>query len=57
MQITHTSSKQQYHRIKTYGDNSISYGIFNLLTSDDLLDKVEELLPEHRERLYPPTET
>jgi hypothetical protein len=28
-----------------------------VLTSDALLDKVEELLPEHRERLYPPTET
>jgi hypothetical protein len=31
--------------------------MFNLLTSDDLLDKVEEQLPEHRERLFPPTET
>jgi len=28
-----------------------------LLTSPELLSTVEELLPEHRERLYPPTET
>jgi len=30
---------------------------FNLLTSDLLLDEVEKRLPEHRERLFPPTET
>jgi len=40
-----------------YRENSNSYGFFNLLTSDALLDRVEALLPEHRERLYPPTET
>jgi hypothetical protein len=31
--------------------------IFNLLTSPDLFKKVESLLPEHRERRFPPTET
>lgn len=30
---------------------------FNLLTGPELLDTVESLLPAHRERLYPPTET
>ncbi|MGI9332352.1 MAG: IS4 family transposase, partial [Gammaproteobacteria bacterium] len=30
---------------------------FNLLTSPELLDLTESLLPEHRERLYPPTVT
>jgi hypothetical protein len=29
----------------------------NIGASDTLLSKVEELLPQHRERLYPPTET
>lgn len=29
---------------------------FNLLTGPELLDVVEEQLPEHRERLYPPTQ-
>lgn len=31
--------------------------IFNLLTSPDLFEKVESILPEHRERRFPPTET
>jgi Transposase DDE domain len=30
---------------------------FNVLTGPDLLDKTEAYLPEHRERLYPPTVT
>ena len=34
-----------------------SHRFFNLLTDPVLLDAVEEQLPEHRERLYPPTET
>ena len=28
---------------------------FNLLTAPELLQMTESLLPEHRERLYPPT--
>ena len=31
--------------------------IFNLLTSEGLFNEVEARLPEHRERLFPPTET
>lgn len=34
-----------------------AYAFFNLLTDDDTLDQVESLLPVHRERLLPPTET
>ena len=30
---------------------------FNILTSPELIQTVESLLPEHRERLYPPTVT
>lgn len=30
-------------------------GFFNLLTAPELLEMTESLLPEHRERLYPPT--
>ena len=48
MQITHTSNKHQYGRVKAYRQNTNSYDFFNLLTSDALLDKVEELLPAHR---------
>jgi len=34
-----------------------AYDFFNRLTGDALLDKVEQHLPPHRERLYPPTDT
>ncbi len=37
--------------------NSDSLSFFNQLTSPELLDTLEGQLPEHRERLYPPTET
>ena len=45
--------KQQ--RIQNYAQNSDAYGFFNLLTDAELLSSVEALLPEHRERLFPPT--
>lgn len=32
------------------------YSYFNALTSEELFSRVESLLPEHRERLFPPTE-
>ena len=35
---------------------SDSFALFNLLTSEELLDEVEKLLPEHREPLFSPTE-
>ena len=34
-----------------------SVGVFNLLTDDRFFDTVEEHLPCHRERRYPPTQT
>ena len=34
-----------------------AYAFFNLLTDEATLDQVESLLPIHRERLLPPTET
>lgn len=48
---------QQQQRIRRRADQSDAYSFFNLLTSPELLDRVESLLPEHRERLFPPTET
>ncbi len=47
----------QQKRVHHYAANSDAYAFFNLLTSPELLDQVEWLLPEHRERLFPPTET
>lgn len=51
------ASHHQQSRIKNYQSKCHSDQFFNLLTSDTLLSKVEELLPTHRERRYPPTET
>jgi hypothetical protein len=55
-----TSNKLTHRRqqkIQEYLQNSDSYSFFNQLTSPELLSRVETLLPEHRERLYSPTET
>ncbi len=57
MHATCISPNHQRCRIQAYRANSDSYRFFDLLTSDLLLNKTEELLPEHRERLYSPTET
>ena len=48
---------QQQHHVRRRADSSDAYAFFNLLTSPELLDQVESLLPSHRERLFPPTET
>jgi Transposase DDE domain len=48
---------QQQRRILSRARNSDAYAFFNLLTGPELFDKVESLLPAHRERLFPPTET
>jgi hypothetical protein len=34
-----------------------AYAFFNVLTGPQMLDGLEKLLPVHRERLFPPTET
>ena len=57
MNATLSSSQYQQQRVSACRSSSDSYRFFNLLTSDTLLDAVEELLPDHRERVFPPTET
>ncbi len=47
----------QRGRVGRHARNNDAYTFFNLLTGAELFDKVESLLPEHRERLFPPTET
>lgn len=49
--------KLQQSRVRRTAADSDSYAFFNLLTAPAFLDQVEALLPEHRERLFPPTET
>jgi hypothetical protein len=55
--INNKHSHSQQQRIQKHAKNVDSYKFFNLLTGSELLSTVEEHLPEHRERLYPPTET
>jgi hypothetical protein len=47
----------QQQRARREASNTDAYAFFNLLTSPELFDCVESLLPDHRERLFPPTET
>jgi hypothetical protein len=47
----------QQRRVCSIREHTDSTTLFNLLTSDALLDRVDQLSPEHRERLFPPTET
>ena len=57
MHPTQRACLHQQLRIRSYATSSDSYTYFNLLTDSEFLDPVESLLPEHRERLFPPTET
>ena len=57
MHFTQGSQSYQQNRVKHHATKSDCYGFFNLLTSPELFDKLESQLPDHRERLFPPTET
>lgn len=50
-------SQQHRKRISRRVREVEAVDFFNALTGPDLLDKTEAYLPEHRERLYPPTVT
>jgi hypothetical protein len=51
------SSRPQRHRIRQRSRAVHAYDFFNQLTDDDLLEVVDQQLPVHRERLFPPTTT
>ena len=51
------SVTHQYAGISRYKYQLDALSFFNQLTSNQLFDQVETLLPDHRERLFPPTET
>jgi Transposase DDE domain len=46
---------QRRSKINRRASSTKAVEFFNLLTSPELLQTTEALLPEHRERLYPPT--
>jgi hypothetical protein len=51
------AARAQQRRIRSHVRNSDAYSFFNLLTGPGLFNAVESLLPPHRERRFPPTET
>ena len=60
MNATLPAAKHQRSRISNRIDEyqqTDGLGFFNLLTSPELFEQVETHLPDHRERLFPPTET
>jgi hypothetical protein len=57
MHRNHPAVEQQQRCVRRQVEGSDAYQFFNLLTGPELFDHVEALLPEHRERLFPPTET
>ena len=48
---------QRRSRITRRSGSTEAVEFFNVLTSAELLETTEALLPVHRERLYPPTTT
>lgn len=57
MDLIRRACVYQQRRVQSHASNSDSCAFFNLLTGPELLTQVESMLPEHRERLFPPTET
>ncbi len=54
---THSDLQQRRRRIERRSKSTEAVAFFNTLTSPELRGTTEALLPEHRERLYPPTVT
>jgi hypothetical protein len=57
MQDAIRNAQAQQRRVRAQVRDSDAYAFFNLLTGPELFDQVESLLPPHRERIFPPTET
>lgn len=57
MHTNHSAVKHQQHRISAHHNKLDALVFFNQLTSAQLYERVESLLPDHRERTFPPTET
>ena len=56
MHVSRSVSSQQ-HRVQHYATVSDAFCFFNQMTSPELFDTLDALLPDHRERIFPPTET
>ena len=57
MQTNRELRNIQQKVVRKQAQNSTAHQFFNILTGHQLLCAIETLLPEHRERRFPPTET
>jgi len=57
MHASHHPALEQQKRVQRRAEETDSYAFFNLLTGPQMFDGLEQQLPPHRERLFPPTET
>lgn len=57
MHASQRAATRQQQRVRRQAGRADAPAMFNLLTGPQLLERVEVALPQHRERLYPPTET
>ena len=57
MHASQRLAARQQQGIRRHASRADAPAMFNLLTGPQLLERVEAVLPAHRERLYPPTET
>ena len=57
MHPNHRLATGQPQRVHRYADSMDCAALFDLLTAPQLFDRVEALVPEHRERLFPPVAT
>ncbi len=57
MHPSQSCTTRHQRRVLSRADDTDAYGFFNLLTGPELLEDMQGLLPAHRERLFPPTET
>lgn len=57
MQTNKEIRSLQQNLVKKRAQKSSAHQFFNLLTGPQFLSTIEDLLPEHRERRFPPTET
>jgi hypothetical protein len=57
MRANQLTKALQQERVHAHVGQSDAYAFFNLLTGPQLVERVEALLPEHRERAFLPTGT
>lgn len=57
MQSSQRLRLEQQERVLRRAGQTDRHALFNILNGPQLLDRVEHLLPAHRGRLFPPTES